>query len=218
MRLPFADGSGPLPDSIFELLFILVVAGLVAGGSFLYVQQNPAAPWQLEAAVSNLFSTATTVNESTTLTLPQEDAEYLNRAYRDLNMREGDRVGEQAYCIDLIENRMSVQQAGTLEAREDRVRFTLDNCLFEPDAVAHFHPLGSDPVLSGPDTAVNGESNDKDTFLQMENIQISCVQAGAMTTEPGERTQAFRCYRKPATGDIDDPFPEVPVVIESTES
>lgn len=215
MSVPLADGAGPLPDSWREVGAALLVIAAVVFGAMLYVQANPGAPWQLEAVYSSAFSVADEpVTAEETLELPQSEAEYLNRVYRDLNAGRTERVGEQAYCIDLVDRRMSVQQAGTIEASEHQVRFTTANCLFSSQSrgLLHFHPPQSRPVLSGPDTAVNGDSNDKESFLA-SSFEVSCVQAGLMTEDVGDRTRALRCYVKPASGDIDDEFPEVPVEI-----
>lgn len=219
MSLVSADGRGPLPDSWRELRFIVVVLALTAflvfTGTMFYVQQNPGAPWQLEAMYSSTFSLAgeTPVTAETTLTLPQADAQYLNRVYQELNTRPNDRVGEQGYCLDVVNGRLSVQQAGTIEARESRVVFTTANCLGTPDGTAHFHPPSSRPVLSGPTTAVHAEFNDKRALLESDQ-QFSCVQAGLMTTTPGERTRAFRCYVKPSSGQIQEEFPEIRVEVQ----
>ena len=213
----------PMPDDFWlepaELVWIPILAVFGASILLLYVWANPAAPWQAEAVVSTAFSVAGSgqVTANTTLVLPVEDAAYLNRAYRDLNTRTGDSVGEQGYCIDVVNGRMSVQQAGTLKASESSVTFTTANCFLgsvsdSPKGILHFHPLGSDPELSGPDTSVHPEMNDKSTLLS-SGFVFSCVQAGIIPEEPGADPAALKCYMKPASGDIDDVFPEVPVVI-----
>ncbi|QLG61980.1 hypothetical protein [Halorarum salinum] len=220
MALSVADGRGPLPDSRHELLFMAVALALTAtfvfAGAMVYVQQNPGAPWQLEAMYSSAFSLAgdQAITADTPLELPQEDAQYLNRVYRELNTRSGDEVGEQGYCLDVVNGRLSVQQAGTIEAREDRVTYTTANCLFRGSiaGTAHFHPPSSRPVLSGPSTSAHPDFNDKLALLESSH-RFSCVQAGLMTTTPGDQTRAFRCYLKPASGEITDEFPEIRVEV-----
>jgi hypothetical protein len=164
--------------------------------------------------------TAADVGETTALQLPVKDAKYLNRQYRELNSRESDGVGETAFCLFRVGNTLRVHQAGTLEASESSVTYTTANCrtdVFGMEFVniyglAHFHPPSSRPVLSGPETAADPDQNDKSSFLNGAYV-VSCVQAGLMTTKDGERTEAFRCYGKPESGDVDDEFPEIPVVI-----
>ena len=195
----------------YFLAAALVAVAVLAGT--LYVVQNPAAPWQLEAAYSGVFSAAAgEVSENTTLRLPVEDAAYLNRAYEELNTREGDGVGEQAYCLSLVGNRLSVQQAGTLTASEDKVSFSPANCRLPNGVVGylHFHPKYGDPVLSGPDTAVDERFNDKRTLLDSD-VRLSCVQAGLVPEKDGAEPAALKCYLPPESGYVGDTFPEVPV-------
>lgn len=206
-----------MPDDIWfegpEYLLAAALVGVAVLAGTVYIVNNPAAPWQLEAAYGSVFSAAgaAKVTANTTLQLPVEDAQYLNRAYKDLNQVQNDGVGEQAYCLSLVGDRLSVQQAGTIEASESKVKYTLSNCI-EPVASLHYHPPGSEPVLSGPDTAVNEEFNDKRALLD-SGLQFSCVQSGVTTTESGQRTAALRCYLPPESGYVGDTFPEIPVEI-----
>lgn len=196
-----------------EYLLAAALVGFAVLGTLVYVQMNPAAPWQFEAAYSSVFSMADSneVTANTTLELPVEDAKYLNRAYTDLNVQRGDGVGEQGYCLSLVGNRLSVQQAGTVEASEERVVFRTANCL-DPQAILHFHPQWSEPVLSGPDTSVDEEFNDKRALLESD-FQFSCVMAGPIPEEPGKEPAALQCYLPPESGYIGDTFPAVPVEI-----
>ncbi|WP_207587113.1 hypothetical protein [Halomontanus rarus] len=212
MTLFQGDGAGPLPDSQAERLAYLGVAllfliGGVAGG-FAYVQSNPGAPWQLEAAYSSVFSVTgeNQLTENTTLRLSQTDASYVNRIYREL-----DGYTETGYCIHLIGDEMRVTKAATLEATESTLKLSTANC-YVIDGTLHTHPPNSRPVLSGPETSVSEVFNDKQSLL-VSSYRLSCVQAGLVTTTAGERTQALRCYTVPESDDIGDEFPEISVRI-----
>lgn len=197
-----------------EYLLAAAVVGVAVLAGGLYIVNNPAAPWQLEAAASSAFSAAgtTQVSANMTLHLPVHDVQYLNRQYKELNRKQHDGVGEQAYCLSLVGNRLSVQQAGTLKASEDKITYTLSNCV-KPVATLHFHPPYGDPVLSGPDTAVNGRFNDKRALLDSSGLLFSCVMAGLIREEPGANPAALKCYLPPESGYIGDTFPEVPVEV-----
>lgn len=198
-----------------EYLLAVALVGVAVLAGTIYVVQNPASPWQAEAAYSAVFSAAATdVTANTTLMLPVEDAQYLNRQYKELNQKQGDGVGEQGYCVSLVGNRLSVQQAGTLAASEDKVSFTTANCKFPNGVVGllHFHPPYSEPELSGPETAVDERFNDKRTLVASE-FRLSCVMAGLIPDEPGKQPAALQCYLPPESGYVGDTFPAVPVEI-----
>jgi len=213
MSTPFADGKGPRPDSTAEWLFLLFVATVVmavaAVATLQYVQANPGAPWQLEAAASSAlsFTGETVISSNTTLELSVEDAQYMNRIYREL-----DGYTETGYCVVLLGSEIRVSKAATLEATAETLKFTTSNCQERVDGTIHTHLPDSEPVLSGSGTAAREDYNDKKSLL-VAGYEISCVQAGLVTTTAGQRTAALRCYTKPASGDIADEFPELPVVV-----
>ena len=185
------------------------MAGVVlfAGGLY-WASQDPGAWWQLEALYSNSLDELSVASSGDSeprdvLYLSQNDAEYLNRVYGELNTDLGDGVGEQGYCIDLVGGRMSVQQAGTIKSDEGSVTFRLSNCYGQVDGTIHFHPPDSVPELS--------ETDEK--TLVNSYYEYSCVQASVMSTDIGHRTRALKCYRQPASGGLGSEFSEVAVEI-----
>ncbi|MFB6209565.1 MAG: hypothetical protein ABEJ56_05540 [Candidatus Nanohaloarchaea archaeon] len=206
------DGDGPLPDGKWEIGFVVVAGVAVFAGSMMYVQENPGAPWQFEALYSSTvgeLSAASTASEDG-LVLSQNDAKYLNRIYTELNTGSGDRVGETGFCIDKIGDRISVQKAGTLKSSESSTTFTTANCVGTVDGTLHFHPPSSEAVLSGPETSVSEQFNDKRSFLE-SSFELSCVMAAPIQKDKGSSLSNLRCFQKPADANIGSVFPEVEV-------
>ena len=130
-----------------------------------------------------------------TLYLPVSDADRLNTDYGDLNTAEGDRVGEQGYCLAVGSGgRISkVQQAGTVKADEESVTFTLANCqpIIDVDGTVHFHPSG------------NLKLSEQDRMtLRNSPYTYSCVQGGLVSTASGTGAGEIMCYRFSDAGDL----------------
>lgn len=201
------------PDNWKEAVAVPLLIGFVLFGTLQLVQSNPALPWTIDNAGGFLSAASTTSGEVDEYSVPQGEVEYVNRIYRELNTGEGDGVGETGFCVVRNGESLSFVKAGTIEASESSLVFTTANCraMFltgEIVGTLHFHPPNSRPVLSGPDTAVNPDMNDKKSFLD-SSFELSCVQAGLSSTSPGSVLDRLRCFQKPGDGNIDSEFPRV---------
>jgi len=197
------DGAGPLPDSNAERLVLVSVAVLMLGTGMSWAVNDPGVWFGVQSGLNVFGGALSAVSGSggggphDTLYLSASDAERLNNDYADLNTAEGDRVGEQGYCLAVGSGgRISkVQQAGTVKADEDSVTFTLANCqpIIEVDGTAHFHPSGS----------LKLSEQDRMT-LRNSPYTYSCVQGGLVSTAPGTGAGEMKCYRFDDSGDLVD--------------
>lgn len=206
-RTPWSDGRGPLTDTYRETVFTLLLVLGFLGFGMQWAVDDPSVWYTVQSAYMTTVGGLSVVGGGSPgdvdqIRISRSTAERLNTVYRDLNTRTGDGVGEQAYCIKLDNGVMRVQQAGTIRADEDSVTYSISNCGVI-DGSLHFHPPDSVPRLS---------DTDKETLVSSP-YPISCVQSGLMSTVPGTTTGQLKCYRKPASGDVDDEFPEIPVIV-----
>jgi len=204
--------SDAWPDNTREVIFVIVVAGLVFLAAQVVFTEYTGFAWSTISAYQAATHNPANVSGDN-LTFSVSDVQYLNRAYDELNTRTGDRVGETAYC--LTQGRggvVEVTRAGTLEAGEGSVTFTTSNCRGNVVGTLHFHPPSSRPVLSEPSTGDN--VSDKQSLLESP-YRVMCVQSRLVVEEGGVRTENLRCYEQPRSGEVSDVFPEVPVMTKN---
>lgn len=123
------------------------------------------------------------VDPNDTLYLASDDAEYLNRIYRESSH-------EVAYCGFVTGNmdmpRLAVWIADTVRAGPDQVEFLTNNCPAEfQEVMLHTHPSGS----------LSLSEQDKLT-LDERAAKLMCVQGGVLTTAPGAEVENLACYRQ----------------------
>lgn len=134
----------------------------------------------------------TALSAESGLYLDAEDATYLNRVYRET-------TNEVAYCGGITTQdgtpTLEIWMADTIRAGPGHIEFETTNCPERyQDVLVHTHPDGT--IALSP--------QDKET-LQARTETIMCVQAGPVTTTPGETTQNLACYRQqtPTTGTLE---------------
>lgn len=200
------------PDSAREwtawmLAFPLVV--FIVSSVFFTVFPNVA--WNIAATGQHVFSPQDNTSEE--LHLPVEERDYLNRQYTELNTRRGDNVGETIFCVKRDNDKLSVQKAGVLQASEQSVTFTTQNCVGDIIGTLHFHPPWSTAELSTPDTSLQ-HTNASDTQQLLQSpYSISCVQARTIQAGVNETTVNMQCFSDENVSSPSDTFPKVNVVV-----
>lgn len=194
-----------LPTTPRQKAAYAVVAAFFLVAGMAWAVNDPGVWYTAQTTVQSLSVTDSGPGEDVDqLYLKVSDAERLNQDFTELNtVTSNEQVGEQAYCLHVDSDGVidHVQQAGTIEASETHVKFSLSNCL-RVNAQAHLHPSGS---LRMSDT-------DKETLVGNEAFQFMCIQGGLVSTRPGTDAGNMACY-EPLGDDVSDGFDQISVKI-----
>lgn len=166
---------------------------MLTGGVLLGVTLTFVLPGVLPTMGSNQAQVVDTASGTTSdvLYLSQNDAQFLNRVYGQLD-------NEIGYCA-LVSGggQIDPHLADTITASPDRVQFSTGNC---PDS--GFYELGL--IHTHPNGDPNPSQQDRETLYQL-SFAYSCIQSGEIDASIGQVSENFRCYRviNPGTEDED---------------
>lgn len=135
----------------------------------------------------NSFSNSSVSSDSgVSYNFTESDIEYLNRVYSE-------REYEAIYCGYISDGKVKWAMASPLEASPDSVSYKLSTCPldgFGVDATLHTHPSGSDLM----------SNQDKKTFAS-QDIRLTCIQHGRISTGFSGSLYEVTCYEKTALTD-----------------
>jgi hypothetical protein len=185
---PIRDGSGPLPDSGWEVAAWVVICITIAGAFAFFSGLDSQAYFLLTAPGDYLLS-ADGATEGEYLEVSDEQIEFLNAVSRR-SVGLDSVAGEKVFCADARNG--VIRDVHTADfVSSSTTRSVSAGCVGNPDVIIHTQPAGS-AQLSAEDKSFSNE------FVP----EVTCIQFAEVAASPlsGQIT-GLRCWRVERGGD-----------------